>query len=359
MLTRFLSIALLGLVACTASVKSEGKDGTKDPAKSKASNDSSSSTDRDRSGENDNDAEGAATLPEPDQIVTRPEDRPAPSTSGGIRTCPTNETSVKPMKDYFAWVSSKPLSLGVGLDASGMPDATKKWVNGAPEYDAVQGPLQIASKTGWDLSVAERQSVARFEAKPVLTKTSSGKTGFDVWAVSLAPSARRLTVSRIDFAQDIGLTHFETPYKLTAAPAAGEYVSALKAKAFAGYTFAMEVADDCGMGAIADVLGTNPTLEALAAKAGDPKLKEVLIRAGVVVSIAVTSNRPHADVEALVKASGCSSDDAVACRELFTSLDSWVDGWRKGADRPTYDTISTGKDSYWSYMDFFAAALPK
>lgn len=352
MLSRLLYVLpFLGLTACPGEVV--GKLDTK-PA--------TPSTEKGTSGDGEGEESELTEnkLPKIDEIVTSPEDRPPPSEGGEIRRCDTAATAAKPIKDYYAWVSSKALSLGAGIGADGRPDMTAQWVTGTPKYTAKEGPLGFTSKKGWDLSAAERVSGARFEKTNMLITLASGKNAFEVWAAGLPPTATRLTISRVDFTEDLGTTSFAEPKPTAEAPEAGKYVSAVRAKAFAGFTFAIEVASECEMGAIADVLGTKATLEALAAKADDPKLKEVLIRAGALVSVSITSNRRHDDVEALVRASGCSAEDPVACRELFTSLDSWVDGWRGDAGRtPTYATISTAKDAFWSYSDFLTAALPR
>jgi hypothetical protein len=340
----------------------EATDGKKGPPSGKEEHQTPSRATPDKEESDGDHVEAGPT----DENPSNPEDRPDPSANGTVRDCSSNVKEPTKLRKYSVWPSTRAIKLGAGIDPTKNQPISTIWATGTRSTKKVEGPLALARASGADLSSAARLKVfdiGNGENGITLPRnfTITSKDPVKVWTDALPPSATRLTTSHVEFTQEVAETRLDDVHRSGDAPSSSEhpnFVKKFRPKAFAGFTFSVEVDSDCKMGAIADVLKKKATLDAVL-ESTDKKLGEVLVMNGATLSVSVLANKSRPEVSTILDKTTCSAADLKACADLVDALEETFATWEGEASHASdYKELMTAGDPFWSVLDYDTAAVP-
>jgi hypothetical protein len=128
------------------------------------------------------------------------------------------------------------------------------------------------------------------------------------------------------------------------------------------------VASDCAAGALADAVGSVPSVRQLNFAGGatkgtllDPAKRDViqstLVRDGALLHLAVISNRPRAVMQKIVDDTTCSATDLAACEAAIVALETESAKLSTEGALPAYASLAANQDPNWSVTRFDASQV--
>jgi hypothetical protein len=133
---------------------------------------------------------------------------------------------------------------------------------------------------------------------------------------------------------------------------------------FFGWQIALLMPSDCAVGALGDALGRTAFLTDATRATGifDPAeralLEDVLVKNGAEIFVRVLSNEPSTGVDALFKATTCSTADLAACKKLTDDLIAQRNAFVSSSTAPpALDALQSGADPSWTTTRYDASPV--